>query len=210
MILARLIDAGAEGRSPAPNFLWRRYSEFELLRSYLVVTYPFIVVPPLPEKRVSSDPSTVFLFLILLTKSEWHILPNAVGNRKARELNQCIWRTASEQCMCLCAGGVCVAQAVRWQHGPRLCGAPQGWTGELPAPCSLAPCPLQRQDPPPLPNRGTPLWGFLVVRTIFMGQLSDWILHSCPWQEHGWKEVVYETGFQAKVISCGASTSLFF
>lgn len=46
------MDAGAEGRSPAPNFLWRRYSEFELLRSYLMVTYPYIVVPPLPEKRV--------------------------------------------------------------------------------------------------------------------------------------------------------------
>uniref|UniRef100_A0A8B9Z8A7 Sorting nexin 4 n=1 Tax=Buteo japonicus TaxID=224669 RepID=A0A8B9Z8A7_9AVES len=31
--------------------LWRRYSEFELLRNYLSVTYPHIVVPPLPEKR---------------------------------------------------------------------------------------------------------------------------------------------------------------
>lgn len=70
MIFARLIDAGAEGRNPAPNFLWRRYSEFELLRSYLVVTYPYIVVPPLPEKRVSSDPNAVFLFLCLLTKSD--------------------------------------------------------------------------------------------------------------------------------------------
>ena len=37
----------------APDALWRRYSEFELLRNYLLVTYPFIVVPPLPEKRVS-------------------------------------------------------------------------------------------------------------------------------------------------------------
>ncbi|XP_044761100.1 sorting nexin-4-like isoform X1 [Coccinella septempunctata] len=32
--------------------VWRRYTEFEQLRKYLVVTYPFIVVPPLPEKRV--------------------------------------------------------------------------------------------------------------------------------------------------------------
>jgi sorting nexin-4 len=32
--------------------LWRRYSEFELLRTYLEVTYPYIVVPPLPEKKV--------------------------------------------------------------------------------------------------------------------------------------------------------------
>lgn len=50
----RPMDAVAEGRNPAPDSLWRRYSEFELLRSYLVVTYPYIVVPPLPEKRVSS------------------------------------------------------------------------------------------------------------------------------------------------------------
>uniref|UniRef100_A0A3P9BKM0 Sorting nexin 4 n=1 Tax=Maylandia zebra TaxID=106582 RepID=A0A3P9BKM0_9CICH len=34
-----------------PDCLWRRYSEFELLRNYLIVTYPYIVVPPLPEKR---------------------------------------------------------------------------------------------------------------------------------------------------------------
>uniref|UniRef100_A0AAQ6I9W2 PX domain-containing protein n=1 Tax=Anabas testudineus TaxID=64144 RepID=A0AAQ6I9W2_ANATE len=35
----------------SPDSLWRRYSEFELLRNYLIVTYPYIVVPPLPEKR---------------------------------------------------------------------------------------------------------------------------------------------------------------
>ncbi|XP_077392668.1 sorting nexin-4 [Festucalex cinctus] len=34
-----------------PDTLWRRYSEFELLRTYLLVTYPFIIIPPLPEKR---------------------------------------------------------------------------------------------------------------------------------------------------------------
>ncbi|XP_077436844.1 sorting nexin-4 isoform X2 [Vanacampus margaritifer] len=34
-----------------PDTLWRRYSEFELLRTYLLVTYPYIIVPPLPEKR---------------------------------------------------------------------------------------------------------------------------------------------------------------
>lgn len=47
------MDAVAEGHNPAPDCLWRRYSEFELLRNYLIVTYPYIVVPPLPEKRVS-------------------------------------------------------------------------------------------------------------------------------------------------------------
>lgn len=33
-------------------FLWRRYTEFELLRAYLEVSYPYIVLPPLPEKKV--------------------------------------------------------------------------------------------------------------------------------------------------------------
>ncbi|CAG9823337.1 unnamed protein product [Phaedon cochleariae] len=32
--------------------VWRRYTEFEQLRDYLEVTYPYIVLPPLPEKRV--------------------------------------------------------------------------------------------------------------------------------------------------------------
>uniref|UniRef100_A0A3B3WV05 PX domain-containing protein n=1 Tax=Poecilia mexicana TaxID=48701 RepID=A0A3B3WV05_9TELE len=40
-----------EGTPVAPDTLWRRYSEFELLRTYLLVTYPYIIVPPLPEKR---------------------------------------------------------------------------------------------------------------------------------------------------------------
>lgn len=50
--LSRPMDAVAEGRNLAPDSLWRRYSEFELLRNYLIVTYPYIVAPPLPEKRV--------------------------------------------------------------------------------------------------------------------------------------------------------------
>nr|XP_022908293.1 sorting nexin-4-like [Onthophagus taurus] len=32
--------------------VWRRYSEFETVHDYLEHTYPYIVVPPLPEKRV--------------------------------------------------------------------------------------------------------------------------------------------------------------
>ncbi|KAI1899372.1 hypothetical protein AGOR_G00061100 [Albula goreensis] len=51
LIETRPVDAATEGQIPAPDSLWRRYSEFELLRNYLLVTYPFIVVPPLPEKR---------------------------------------------------------------------------------------------------------------------------------------------------------------
>ncbi|XP_046683907.1 sorting nexin-4-like isoform X2 [Homalodisca vitripennis] len=33
------------------GLLWRRYTEFEQLRAYLEVTYPWAIVPPLPEKR---------------------------------------------------------------------------------------------------------------------------------------------------------------
>nr|KAF6383716.1 sorting nexin 4 [Pipistrellus kuhlii] len=40
-----------DGPSVLTDSLWRRYSEFELLRNYLLVYYPHIVVPPLPEKR---------------------------------------------------------------------------------------------------------------------------------------------------------------
>lgn len=32
--------------------LWRRYTEFEILHGYLSSMYPYIVLPPLPEKRV--------------------------------------------------------------------------------------------------------------------------------------------------------------
>ncbi|KPP62163.1 sorting nexin-4-like [Scleropages formosus] len=51
LIETRPADSVTEGHNPVPDSLWRRYSEFELLRNYLLVTYPFIVIPPLPEKR---------------------------------------------------------------------------------------------------------------------------------------------------------------
>ncbi|KAM3916617.1 LOW QUALITY PROTEIN: sorting nexin-4 [Leptodactylus fuscus] len=50
LIETRLLDPHNEGHSSL-DCLWRRYSEFELLRNFLSVTYPFVVVPPLPEKR---------------------------------------------------------------------------------------------------------------------------------------------------------------
>ncbi|XP_028927041.1 sorting nexin-4 isoform X1 [Ornithorhynchus anatinus] len=40
-----------DGRGPLTDAVWRRYSEFELLRTYLVAQHPYVVVPPLPEKR---------------------------------------------------------------------------------------------------------------------------------------------------------------
>lgn len=51
LIETRPADSGSDGSASVPDMLWRRYSEFELLRTYLLVTYPFIVIPPLPEKR---------------------------------------------------------------------------------------------------------------------------------------------------------------
>ncbi|XP_072300328.1 sorting nexin-4 isoform X2 [Eucyclogobius newberryi] len=51
LIETRPADSDSEAGTPVPDMLWRRYSEFELLRTYLLVTYPFVIVPPLPEKR---------------------------------------------------------------------------------------------------------------------------------------------------------------
>ncbi|CAG09267.1 unnamed protein product, partial [Tetraodon nigroviridis] len=52
LIETRPAETVPEGGTPVtPDTLWRRYSEFELLRTYLLVTYPYIIVPPLPEKR---------------------------------------------------------------------------------------------------------------------------------------------------------------
>lgn len=33
--------------------IWRRYSEFDMLRDYLLVMFPYLVIPPLPEKRTT-------------------------------------------------------------------------------------------------------------------------------------------------------------
>ena len=52
VMLCRVTDPEMPLYGEPPTGVWRRYSEFELLRSYLDVTFPAIVVPPLPEKRV--------------------------------------------------------------------------------------------------------------------------------------------------------------
>lgn len=35
----------------AVSLIWRRYSEFEQLQQYLQTEYPYIIIPPLPEKK---------------------------------------------------------------------------------------------------------------------------------------------------------------
>ncbi|XP_069012432.1 sorting nexin-4-like [Embiotoca jacksoni] len=120
LIENRPMDAVAEGRNPAPDSLWRRYSEFELLRNYLIVTYPYIVVPPLPEKRA---------------EFVWHKLS------------------------------------------------------------------ADNMDPDFVERRRVGLENFLLRVASHPVLSNDKILHHFLTEEHGWKEVVYETGFQAKADS---------
>uniref|UniRef100_G3Q6V0 PX domain-containing protein n=1 Tax=Gasterosteus aculeatus aculeatus TaxID=481459 RepID=G3Q6V0_GASAC len=116
LVETRPMDAVAEGRNPAPDSLWRRYSEFELLRNYLLVTYPYIVVPPLPEKRVRCYYyKQKNIHFVLVEKWRFSLKINVIIS--------------------------------------------------------------------------TGLW---LIENLF---------YLCFWQEHGWKEVVYETGFQAKADS---------
>uniref|UniRef100_A0A0F8CXP7 Sorting nexin-4 n=1 Tax=Larimichthys crocea TaxID=215358 RepID=A0A0F8CXP7_LARCR len=114
------MDAVVEGRNPAPDALWRRYSEFELLRNYLIVTYPYIVVPPLPEKRA---------------EFVWHKLS------------------------------------------------------------------ADNMDPDFVERRRVGLENFLLRVASHPVLSNDQILYHFLTEEHGWKEVVYETGFQAKADS---------
>ncbi|XP_062238504.1 sorting nexin-4-like isoform X5 [Platichthys flesus] len=127
LIETRPMDAVAEGRNPAPegrnpapDSLWRRYSEFELLRSYLIVTYPYIVIPPLPEKRA---------------EFVWHKLT------------------------------------------------------------------ADNMDPDFVERRRVGLENFLMRVASHQVLSNDKILYHFLTDEHGWKEVVFETGFQAKADS---------
>lgn len=35
--------------------VWRRYTEFELLKNFLTTVYPYIIIPPLPEKAIKGS-----------------------------------------------------------------------------------------------------------------------------------------------------------
>lgn len=48
----RVTDSDFKNALTRISSLWRRYTEFELLRTYLEISYPYIVLPPLPEKKV--------------------------------------------------------------------------------------------------------------------------------------------------------------
>ncbi|KAL9968392.1 hypothetical protein ACROYT_G026762 [Oculina patagonica] len=54
LIETKYIDGGPPAGEPdMSSSIWRRYSEFELLRNYLVANFPAMIVPPLPEKRIN-------------------------------------------------------------------------------------------------------------------------------------------------------------
>ncbi|XP_062374130.1 sorting nexin-4-like [Sardina pilchardus] len=120
LIETRPSAAVNEGQSVAPDALWRRYSEFELLRNYLLVTYPFFVVPPLPEKRA---------------EFVWHKLS------------------------------------------------------------------ADNMDPDFVERRRVGLETFLLRVASHPVMSNDKIFFHFLTQERGWKEVVYDTGFQAKAES---------
>ena len=44
---------GSSNEENQSSCLWRRYSEFDLLRNYLQATYPSLIIPPLPEKKTN-------------------------------------------------------------------------------------------------------------------------------------------------------------
>lgn len=52
IITYRVTDPDFKGALTKVSSLWRRYTEFELLRTYLEISYPYIVLSPLPEKKV--------------------------------------------------------------------------------------------------------------------------------------------------------------
>ncbi|XP_014616339.1 PREDICTED: sorting nexin-4-like isoform X1 [Polistes canadensis] len=52
LIETKVTDLTFKGALSITSSLWRRYTDFELLRTYLDIAYPYIVLPPLPEKRV--------------------------------------------------------------------------------------------------------------------------------------------------------------
>ncbi|PVD35887.1 hypothetical protein C0Q70_02856 [Pomacea canaliculata] len=53
LVETRVTDPQMRGYGEGATSVWRRYSEFELLRNYLDITFPTVVVPPLPEKKAS-------------------------------------------------------------------------------------------------------------------------------------------------------------
>lgn len=76
---------------PQLNLIWRRYSEFEQLRQYLVSQYPYLIVPPLSEKK----PMYTWRSGVTYDTTD----PDFVDRRRAG-LENFIHRTASHPILC--------------------------------------------------------------------------------------------------------------
>ncbi|GAB6029805.1 intercellular trafficking and secretion [Chamberlinius hualienensis] len=53
LIETKVKGNASDGELLPASVIWRRYSEFEALREHLQEDYPYVVVPPLPEKKIS-------------------------------------------------------------------------------------------------------------------------------------------------------------
>lgn len=53
LVETRVTDREMKSFGDGTTSVWRRYSEFEIVRNYLDATYPAVVVPPLPEKKAT-------------------------------------------------------------------------------------------------------------------------------------------------------------
>ncbi|KAL4228923.1 intercellular trafficking and secretion [Mactra antiquata] len=53
LVETRITDTNVKCKGDGTTSLWRRYSEFELLRNYLEIMHPALVIPPLPEKKAT-------------------------------------------------------------------------------------------------------------------------------------------------------------
>lgn len=69
----RITDTSVKCKGDGTTSLWRRYSEFELLKNYLEITYPALVVPPLPEKKASAHLPVISSLSLLCVKEEMSI-----------------------------------------------------------------------------------------------------------------------------------------
>ncbi|CAK9305006.1 unnamed protein product [Gordionus sp. m RMFG-2023] len=79
--------------------VWRRYSDFEILREYLISSYPFLLIPPLPDKRVNSTLNGMVTYA-------WHKLLLEVNEdeefleRRRKRLEKFLHRLASHPILC--------------------------------------------------------------------------------------------------------------
>ncbi|XP_060592038.1 sorting nexin-4-like [Ruditapes philippinarum] len=53
LVETRIMDNSVKCKGDGTTSLWRRYSEFEILRNYLDIMHPALVIPPLPEKKAT-------------------------------------------------------------------------------------------------------------------------------------------------------------